>query len=145
MSKHSLLHVFVLIVLFITSSFMAMGKNPVLKNSKWTAVQELFVADVGTMTITYTLEFVSGKEVKILENSYTPSHPAMYMNPDGTVDRIPGSTSESSEAGTYSYRRGVLTITTEDGDRTDYFFQKDGTFTRPHPWGGTLVYTRIQE
>lgn len=145
MSKHKLLHVFVLIVLFISSSFMAMGKNPVLKNSKWTAVQEIFVADAGTMTITHTLEFTSGKEVKILEKSHMPDHPAMYMNPDGTVDRIPGYTSESSEAGTYSYRRGILTITTEDGNEALYFYQKDGTFTTSHPWGEILVYTRIQE
>ena len=141
MSKFGLLHVVVLIVLFVGSSFSAMGRNPVLKGSTWTAVQEMFVADAGTMTITHTLEFVSGKEVRIHEESYLPSHPAMYMNPDGTVDRIPASSSERSEAGTYSYRRGKLLITTEDGVLTEYTF-RNGTFTRELPWGETLVFEK---
>lgn len=144
MSKTRLLHVFVLTVLFISSSYTVMGKNPVLKNSKWTAVQEMFVADAGTMTITYTLEFLSGKEVRIHEKSYLPSHPAMYMNPDGTVDRIPASSSESSETGAYSYRRGRLIITTEDGIQTEYMF-RNGMFTRELPWGETLVFSKDKE
>lgn len=146
MSRNSLLHVFVLSVLFISPTFIAMGKNPVLKNSKWKAVQEEFVADAGTMTITYTLEFLSGKEVRVYEESYLPAHPAMYMNPDGTVDRMPARSSEHSESGTYTYRRGVLTITTEDGHRAVYLYQDDGGFfTRELPWGETLVFSRSQE
>ena len=141
MSNNRLLHIFVLLILFVGTSFTAMCKNPVLKGTKWAAVQEMFVADAGTMTITHTLEFVSGKEVRIHEKSYLPSHPAMYMNPDGTVDRIPASSSERSEAGTYSYRRGKLLITTEDGVLTEYTF-RNGTFTRELPWGETLVFEK---
>ena len=40
-------HALVLIVLCFIS-FTAMCKNPVLKNTKWTAIQEMFVADAGT-------------------------------------------------------------------------------------------------
>ena len=61
-------HALVLIVLCFTS-FTAMCKNPVLKNTKWTAVQEMFVADAGTMTTTITLEFGSAKDVVIREKT----------------------------------------------------------------------------
>ena len=70
-------HALVLIVLCFTS-ITAMCKNPVLKNTSWVAVQEMFVADVGTMTITHTLEFVSDKDVVVKEVTVMPSHPAMY-------------------------------------------------------------------
>ena len=144
MSRNSLLHVVVLIILFIGSACSVMAGKPVLKNSTWTAVQKMFVADAGTMTITHTLEFLSGKEVRIHEKSHLPSHPAMYMNPDGTVDRIPASSSERSEAGTYSYRRGRLTVTTEDGLQTVYTFL-GGNFVREEPGGETLVFSQDKQ
>ena len=122
------LRALVLIVMSL-SCFTALGKKPVLKNTTWTAHQEMFVADAGTMTITYTLEFVSAKEVKIKEVSVMPSHPAMYMNPDGTVDRIPGWTNEREEAGTYLFKKGILNVRLEDGRERVYFLQPDGTFT----------------
>ena len=106
-----------------------MGKKPVLKKTTWTATQEMFVADAGTMTITHTLEFVSAKEVKIKEVRVMPSYPAMRMNPDGTVDTIPGWTSEHEESGTYLLENGILTVKREDGRERLYFLQSDGTFT----------------
>ncbi|MBQ9660785.1 MAG: hypothetical protein IJV37_05920 [Bacteroidales bacterium] len=118
-----------------------MCKNPVLKGTRWTAVQEMFVADAGTMTITHTLEFTSDKEVLVGYSSYMPAHPAMYMNPDGTVDTIPAHSSENTEAATYVYRRGKLTITSADGLSSEYVFQKDGTFVREEPWGEKLVFS----
>lgn len=146
MSKTKLLHVFVLIVLFFGSTHSVMCKNPVLKKSKWTAVLKEFVADAGTMTITHTLEFTSAKEVRISEKTNMPSYPAMYMNPDGTVDTIPGWSSEKSETGTYKLRRGKLTIiTTEDGLPQEYTVMPDGTLVRELPWGETLVFSRSEE
>ena len=145
MSNNKLLHVFVLLVLLIGSSFTAMCKNPVLKGSKWTAVQEIFVADAGTMTITYTLEFTSGKDVLVKESTYLPSHPAMYMNPDGTIDRIPARSSESESAGTFKFKRGILTVTVEDGSTKLYFYQDDGTFTGEAFPGETLSFSRVTE
>ena len=146
MANNRLLHVFVLIVLFFCSTQSVMCKNPVLKNSKWTAVLKEFVADAGTMTITHTLEFTSAKEVRISEKTNMPSYPAMYMNPDGTVDTIPGWSSEKSETGTYKLRRGKLTIiTTEDGLPQEYTVMPDGTLVRELPWGETLVFSRSEE
>ena len=145
MTKQSLLHVFVLIVFILSSSLSAMGKNPVLKNTKWTAVEEMFVADAGTMTITHTLEFISKKDVRIHELSQMPSYPAMYMNPDGTVDRIPGFTTERSETGTYRYRRGVLTITTENGLELTYTILPTGSIAGKTPWGGLVVFNPSED
>ena len=145
MSRNRFGHIVVLIALLISSSLSAMSKNPVLKNTKWTAVQEEFVADAGTMTITYTLEFISDKEVRVHEKSVLPPYPAMYMNPDGTVDTMPGHSSERSETGTYSYRRGKLTITTEKGVKQEYTYKTDGTFVREEPWGALVVYSRNQD
>lgn len=138
-------HTLVLIVLCFTS-FTAMCKNPVLKNTSWVAVQEMFVADVGTMTITHTLEFVSDKDVVIREVTVMPSHPAMYVNPDGTIDTIQGWTNEREEKGTYSYKKGILTLTEEDGDSRVYFYQSDGTFTfEDSILRETVVYSRKQD
>ncbi|NLZ20324.1 MAG: hypothetical protein GXY24_08735 [Bacteroidales bacterium] len=129
--------------LFI-SSMTAMCKTPVLKNTRWTAVQKLFVADAGTMTITYTLEFISDKDVRIREESHMPSYPASYMNADGTVDTIPGHSSETVEAGTYHFRRGKLTVTMEDSLPKEFALQRDGTFTVEW-YGDPLVFSRITE
>ena len=138
-------HALVLIVLCFTS-FTAMCKNPVLKNTKWTAVQEMFVADAGTMTTTITLEFISDKEVRVHEKSYLPPYPAMYMNPDGTIDTIEGWTNERETKCTYSYKKGILTLTEEDGDSRVYFYQSDGTFHFMDSFAHeTLVFTRIEE
>lgn len=121
-----------------------MCKNPVLKGTKWIAVEKTFVADAGTMTITHTLEFTTAKDVVVRERSYLPEHPAMYMNADGTVSRIPASESESEYAGKYKYRRGILTITEEDGSDELYFYKKDGTFVRLGHFE-ELVFSRVEE
>lgn len=144
MSKYSLPHIFVLIVVFFCSASCAMCKNPVLKGTKWIAVEKTFVADAGTMTITHTLEFTTAKDVVVRERSYLPEHPAMYMNADGTVSRIPASESESEFAGKYKYRRGILTITEEDGSDELYFYKKDGTFVRLGHFE-ELVFSRVEE
>ena len=131
-----------LVCLLMLTSLPVYCRKPVLKKTRWTALQEMFVADAGTMTITYTLDFISKKEVLIKEESYLPAHPAMYMNPDGTVDRIPARSSESEETGTYRVRRGRLTITTEDGRRQEYTICEDGTITREEPYGETLIFQK---
>ena len=122
-----------------------MCKNPVLKGSKWTAVQKVFVADAGTMTITHTLEFTSGKDVLIKESTYPPSHPAMYMTADGTVDRIPASSSENESVGTYKIRRGILTVKEEDGREKLYFYNDDDTFTGNVFPGEEVTFSRVTE
>jgi len=132
------------VCLSLLSSITTMCKTPVLKNTQWTGVQELFVADAGTMTITYTLDFVSDKDVRIKEVNYMPSYPATYMNADGTVDTFPARTTERSETGTYLLRRGKLTIKTEDGLQTEYSLRADGTMTREEPYGETTVFSQIK-
>ena len=123
-----------------------MCKNPVLKNTSWAAVQEVFVADVGTMTITHTLAFVSDKDVVIKEVTVMPSHPAMYVNPDGTIDRIEGWTNEREKKGTYTFKRNTLIVTDEEGSTEEYTYQSDGTFTIKDPLlHETVVYSRKQD
>lgn len=132
----------IVFIVFCFSSCIAMCKNPVLKNTRWEAVQGIFVADVGTMTITHTLVFVSDKDVVIKEKTVMPSHPAMYVNPDGTIDTIEGWTNERENKGTYSYKRDKLTVTKEDGSTDEYTYQSDGTFTIDDPFvGETLVFS----
>ena len=147
MKSTNLLRILVLcVVLSISSSCCIMGKNPVLKGTKWTAVQEMFVADAGTMTINHTLEFLSAKKVLVKEEGSMPPYPAMYMNPDGTVDTMPGHSTPDEDAGTYTLSDGILTITNEEGGApTRYLLQADGTIALPEPWGETLVFTRVEE
>ena len=139
--------VFVLsIVLFLVSSCSIMCKNPVLKGTKWTAVQEMFVADAGTLTIHHSLEFTSDKDVLVGFSSYMPAHPAMYMNPDGSVDTLPAHSSEDIRPATYEYKNGKLTITVEDGSTTEYVYQEeDRTFVHEESWGEKVVFSRSKE
>lgn len=120
-----------------------MCKNPVLKGTKWIAVEKTFVADAGTMTITHTLEFTTAKDVVVRERSYLPEHPAMYMNADGTVSRIPASESEWEHAGTYKLSGRMMTITDEKGSETLYFYRND-TFIRQGSFE-ELVFSRVEE
>ena len=146
MKKSGLLPFFALVLAFsIFSSCCILSKNPVLKGTRWTAVQEMFVADAGTMTIHHTLDFLSDKEVLVLWESYLPAHPAMRMSPDGTVDTIPASSSESKNTCTYTFEDGILTVTTQKGLSESYIYQKDGTFTRQESWGETIVFSRVKK
>lgn len=122
-----------------------MGKNPVLKGTTWTAIQEMFVADAGTMTITHTLTFTSDKDVLVKEASYMPAYPAMYVNPDGSIDMHPARSSEREYACTYSFSKGILTVTSKEGEKQDYTYKEDGTFSREEPWGEILVFSQSKE
>ena len=139
--KHWQLGLLILGCVFVSCSVM--GKNPKLTNTKWTAIEEMFVADAGTMTITRTLEFTSAEDVLITEKTHMPSYPAMYMNPDGTIDTIQGWDSEHSEKGTYEIQRNTLVITTEDGTKTEYAIKADGTFTYELPYGEVIEFSRV--
>ena len=147
MKKSRLLLYFALVLaFFILSSCRIMSKNPVMKGTRWTATQEMFVADAGTMTIIHTLEFTSDKDVMARQRGSMPPYPAMYMNPDGTVDTMPGHSFEYDEPSTYAFRDGKLILTrNEGGGETEYTFQPDGTLTRVESWGETLVFSQVKE
>ena len=93
----------------------ARARKNCYRNTTWKCVYEEFLADAGTMTITVTLEFVSAKEYVMKNVAYMPPYPAMYMNPDGSVDMNPGFSSEHSSTGTYKVGRNEITLTEEDG------------------------------
>lgn len=121
------------------SLFRAESKRPTFRNSTWVCEQKMFVSDVGTMTTTFTLRFLTGKKCVFERDAVTPSHPAMRMNPDGTVDTIPGSRSTTEERGTWKYRGDTLTITFEDGttmsldyspQAPNHLLSRDGIYTR---------------
>ena len=145
MVKNKLHQLWLLLLGCFIVSCSAMGKTPVLKNTKWKAIQEEFVADAGTLTITHTLEFGPGNDVLVTENTHMPSYPAMYMNPDGTIDTMPGWSSENSKNGTYEIRRNTLVITTEDGTETEYAIKANGTFTYELPYGSVIEFSRVMD
>lgn len=126
------------------SCFIMNAKEPVLKNTTWVFVEEMFVADAGTMTITHTLKFTSDKDVEIGWRSYMPAHPQMYRNPDGTVDRVPASESEAVEKGTYVCKKGKLTVTTEDGTVKKYEFIEGDMLVGETSYGVKLVFRKTE-
>ena len=130
--------VFGAIALLFTACNVMEAKKPVLKNTKWVCVKEMFIADVGTSTETYTLAFTSAKECTYTASWYTPAYPAMYMNPDGTVDTFPARSSEQVSKGTWTYHRGTVTVTLEDGN-TKVFQYKDGKLVGQPYFDGTLM------
>lgn len=133
-----------LLTVFLFISVTAMCKKPVFKKTVWEAVEKIFVADAGTMTITYTLEFTSAKNVQIKEESNLPPYHAMYMNPDGTVPMMPGQHSERTETGTYRVKGNMLTITTDDGHESLYFITREGKLTHMGYNGTELEFSQVR-
>ena len=102
-------------IICTSCSVMCTNRNN-LKKSFWTSEYHEFVADVGNETVTATLEFTSSKDFVFTEKAVMPPYPAMYMNSDGSVDTMPGYSREYSYKGTYSVKKGTVTLTTESGE-----------------------------
>ena len=128
-----------------TDNAPAEGKKLKLKGTKWQCVEKLFVADAGTETITYTLEFVTDKNVVKTRRAHMPPYPAMYMNEDGVVPTEPGWDSSSSDKGTYRIKRDLLTITYEDGS-TELYDYRDGKLVswRKNLSGEKMVFSSCE-
>ena len=130
------------VAMFILSCCAMDAKKPVFKNSVWENKQEIFVADAGTMTLTTTLTFGAKNDVQVRWTSYLPAHPAMYRNRDGSVDRIPASSSESIHEGSWQFKKGVLSIKQDDGAEQVYQYL-DGTLVGGESFDGKKpVFTR---
>ena len=132
-----------ILLTFLSCSIMS-AKKPVFKKTVWESKQEIFVADAGTMTMTITLEFGSGKDVKVAWSSYLPAHPAMYMNADGSVDRIPASSSESVSKGIWEYKSGKLTITLESGTKSEFEYKAGCLLGGSELSGSGAMFNRIK-
>ena len=83
-------------------------------NTVWSGVYKIFVADAGTETVTVTLSFGATK-FTMVENSVMPSYPATYVNPDGTIDTLPGFTRENTRKGTYQVKGDEILLKQDDG------------------------------
>lgn len=101
--------------LVYTAACSPMSKKNIFKDTRWKSEYELFVADAGTETITLTLKFVSAKEFILETKGFMPSHPATYMNADGTVPVEPERSYEYTEQGTYSVARNQVVLTEDNG------------------------------
>ena len=144
--KYRLLTVLLLLV-GASLLFMSMdGKKLKLKGTKWQYVEKMFVADAGTETTTYTLEFTTDKDVVKTRKTYMPPHPAMYMDANGEVPTQPGWESSSSEKGTYRVKRNVVSVTLEDGF-TEMYDYKDGNLVswRKSLSGENMTFSPCQE
>ena len=128
-------------LLFLLASIDLTAKRPVFKNTKWAYVEEMFVADAGTGTDTTTLEFGPGNEIVIRHAWFLPAHPAMYVNPDGTIDTIAAMSNEYTSKGTWKYRRGKLTVTLEDGSKEEFDYV-EGMLVHTGAVGGVKVFRR---
>jgi hypothetical protein len=138
-SLSALAGTFVLLV----SSCASLSKAPKLKNTCWTARHDIFVADAGTMTSNYTLKFTSGKDYVFKEEWSMPPHPSTYVNPEGGIDMIPGSSGESEDTGTWTFSHGILTLVSKDG-RTRHLRWDDGKFALKE-YDGTIVFEKIKD
>ena len=139
----------VAILAVILFSCSAMQNKKPVKNvsiiqpeSVWEFVEEMFVADAGTMTITHTLQFTSDKDVTVTWKSYLSAHPAMYMNRDGSVDTIPASHSEMVNKGTYTVGKDKVTITLENGTVKEYEIIEGGMLVGNSDYGTKEVYNK---
>ena len=136
-----------LLVMGACMVFMSMeGKKLKLKGTKWQYVEKMFVADAGTETTTYTLEFTTDKDVVKTRKTYMPPHPAMYMDANGQVPTQPGWESSSTKKGTYRVKRNVVSVTLEDGF-TEMYDYKDGNLVswRKSLSGENMTFSPFQE
>lgn len=113
--KHLL--ILITIAVLCASCSVLCNKKLHLKKTAWSCVEEEFVADAGTMTITTTLKFVSAKEFVLETLMEMPAYPSMYMNPDGSHDYNPATSSTWTKQGTYSVKGNVITLTSDE-DKT---------------------------
>ena len=120
------------------------AQTTAFKNTRWRCVLKTFVADVGTSTETYTLEFLSDNQCLWKVKWSTPDHPAMYMNPDGTVDTIPGRSSEYEQPATWQFDHDKLTLRFEDGTSRELLYV-NGRFTGPSMMGGEMVFEPLEK
>ena len=128
---------FVLVLSAVMCSFVAIdAKKPKLKGTKWEFREEIFLADVGTHTMTMTLEFTSSKEVTFTSFALIPSHPSMYMNEKGEVERVEESRSSRTRKGAYTVVGTIIKVTWEDHS-TEEFEYKDGAIVQDD-----MVYKR---
>ena len=112
-----------------------------LQGSRWTGGYEEFVADVGTATVTMVLEFTSGKDFTLSEEYSMPAHPATYVNPDGSVDMIPGRGFRSEYTGTYRDRGRGLVLSMADGTEME-LRREDDSLVGETPFGEEVVFRR---
>lgn len=103
------------VVVMCVSCCILPHKKPAFSNTEWVCVYETFVADAGTETTTATLTFDAAKGFTLAEKSVMPSYPATYVNPDGTIDRLPGFTREYTRQGTYEAKGDEIVLKQADG------------------------------
>ena len=143
MKKTFLLLLACLATVFASCSVMS-ARKPLLKHKTWVAQYDEFVADVGTSTVTVTLHFPSRTAFVMTTEFVTPPHPAMYMNPDGSVDTLPGFSNLFEEKGSYTYSKGLLTLNREKGTPLKLEW-RDGSFVGKDYFGRDLVFTPAVE
>ena len=83
-------------------------------NTVWSGVYKIFLADAGTETVTVTLCFGATKYT-MEEKSVMPSYPAPVVNPDGTIDTLPGFSREYTRKGTYQVKGDEILLKQDDG------------------------------
>lgn len=137
-------YISLLAVMTLLFSCAMQAKKPDLKNTRWVCVQKTFVADAGTMTETYTLEFTSDKSCVWKASWKMPAHPAMYMNPDGTVDTIPASSSEWVSQATWRFDGKQVILLMEDGSTKEFRYEDDRLIGPERP-DGEMVFERAVE
>ena len=110
-------HVLLLLagVVMCASCCILRNKKPDYAQTEWICVSEMFVADAGTETTTATLSFDAKNGFTLEEKSVMPSHPASYVNPDGTIDVLPGFTREYTRQGTYEVKGDEIILKQADG------------------------------
>ncbi len=128
-------------VLVFSSCSIMCKKKSVLKDTKWSAEETEFIADVGNAKRVITLELLTDKDFRLTNMYVVPSHPAMYMNADGTVDVIPGHSSVYMEEGTYKFNGSKLVLTTTEGLKKEYEY-RDGTLLGEGLPGSHVVFHR---
>lgn len=131
----------VIILVIALCMVQCVGRTNDYRGSRWTGGYEEFVADVGTATVTMVLEFTSGKDFTLSEEYSMPAHPATYVNPDGSIDMIPGRGFRSEYTGTYRDRGRVLFLSMEDGTEME-LRREDDSLVGETPFGEEVVFRK---
>lgn len=116
--------IFFLLAAFVllTASFVTAGcKKPKMAGTSWKMHYEAQAMDDGpSIKCDQVLTFNDETNVELVDVTERSGYSASYMNPDGTVNYTPGSTSKEKTAGTYVVKDDVVEITF-DGKTEKYY------------------------
>ena len=118
MKKINVFMMLAFVLLAVTSFTVVTAKKPKLAGTSWKMESSTQMLDGPRVKWICVLHFKDKKTVEITKTNSSSSYNSMRMNPDGTVDRHPGSKTSNTSVGTYKVKGNKVIVTVEEKTTT---------------------------